>query len=299
MNKSDMVKGILVMLLASLLNASQMVVGKFAVTDSGTIVLLFFRMGISFFLTLGLTRILHHNKGSYLEFVRPKRVKLHIIRAATMLIATYSIFYSLKYTPASNTTVLFLTMPLFTPIISRIFIKEKFDPIIWIGMIMGFIGTYLILDPKVGDFNYHSLFALVGGVFGAASLVTTRALHSYETSLKILLVLYFLSFIVSGLVLAGYALVDSTELDMHVTYVLLFAGLLGYFYQAVLNKAYHFAPAHVVTPFLFVTLIFTIIADFFIWHIIHPFQAYIGMALIVVGTILIIYLPKKRGYTLD
>ena len=77
--------------------------------------------------------------------------------------------------------------PLFIPLISRAWLKEKIGGMVWISLLIGFAGVALVLDPSPALLsNPAALIAISAALFSAFALVSVNQLSSTEPSDRIL-----------------------------------------------------------------------------------------------------------------
>ncbi len=90
----------------------------------------------------------------------------------------------IKQTTAANTALLMASMPMWTAIISLLFIREKLPAITWIGLLVTFIGTMIVVGAKddldLTDQKYliGNLLVLGAAMTWAAGTVISRPLMS-------------------------------------------------------------------------------------------------------------------------
>jgi drug/metabolite transporter (DMT)-like permease len=59
----------------------------------------------------------------------------------------------LAIAPIAVVTTLNFTIPLFTLVLARIFLKEAVDATRWIGTLVGFAGVMVVVQPGAAAFN--------------------------------------------------------------------------------------------------------------------------------------------------
>ncbi|MCU0236839.1 MAG: DMT family transporter [Acidobacteria bacterium] len=64
----------------------------------------------------------------------------------------YLFILGIDMTSASNTAVIFGSTPIMVSLLSSFFKHEKITPLGWLGIIMGFIGIYLVVSGRSGGF---------------------------------------------------------------------------------------------------------------------------------------------------
>ena len=115
-----------------------------------------------------------------------KNRKLLILRGLLGTIALLCIFYSIRNMPLNLSTVIQYTYPIYISIFAGVFIKEKITKNILIGLIMGWLGIIIILNPyqlsnlNVDVNNLTILIAFLGAISTSLAYVTVKKLSLTE-----------------------------------------------------------------------------------------------------------------------
>ena len=115
-----------------------------------------------------------------------KNKKLLILRGLLGTIALLCIFYAIKNMPLSISTVIQYTYPIFIGIFAGIFINEKFNRNIFIALILGWLGIFIIINPyqisdSVGEINQVAIIiALIGSISTSLAYITVKKLSEKE-----------------------------------------------------------------------------------------------------------------------
>ena len=113
--------------------------------------------------------------------------KLQIFRGLTLFFANVLFFYSISVISMAKALTLAFVAPLITTALSPIFLGEKVGFRRWSAVIVGFIGSLIVIRPGFIDFNLASIAALGTGFFYGVYLIITRKLHSSDNPLLTLL----------------------------------------------------------------------------------------------------------------
>ena len=111
---------------------------------------------------------------------------LLIIRGLLGTVALLSIFYAIRNMPLSISTVIQYTYPIFIAIFAAIFVREKLTKNIFIGLIVGWIGILVLLNPnqlanlKIVISTETVLIAFLGAICTALAYVTVKILSYSE-----------------------------------------------------------------------------------------------------------------------
>ncbi|MCK4934735.1 MAG: DMT family transporter [Simkaniaceae bacterium] len=288
-------KAIILILISSVFLALQAMFVKLAAPYVNASILVFDRAFICL-IAIYVAAAFHFPRHVFKGLYKTKHFKKHLIRSCFGMAGIFGFYLALSMISLANATVLVLTIPLFVPIIGRVWKKIKIPAKMWIGILIAFIGVIILVKPDQGIISIGALLALSGGVFGAVGHVGVRHLHYYrEPSIRI--ISYYCTItaffgLIAALVTPGtYAISWSMELFL----LLLMVGFSTLGCQVCLTVAGKHAPMRLLSPFLYFSVIFTIFPDYFIWHDHLTISAIIGILLIAFGTIIkVLLFPKKE-----
>lgn len=215
-----------------------------------------------------------------------------LLRCITSILAIVFLFYSLKYIPVTDVVLLNNTFPLFLPILSLLLLRIKTSMKVTTGIIIGFIGVAIILNPHANTFNWHAWIALLSGLFIALGMLQIRLLTRSSSSKQIVFTLFAFGTIASGLFIPFSFKTPTTN-----QLILLFiVGFFGAFYQILLTKALEFAKARIVSPIYFSSILFAALLDWIIWSKKLNLTDIVGMFLIIAGGFVTILMAQKEKH---
>lgn len=125
--------------------------------------------------------------------IRTQRLKLHLFRAMSGMVAMYGFFYVLATLTLTQAMMALMLAPFIVPLIAYVWLKERIDFKTAIAIVIGFCGAAIILLTKPTPTQSINVIALTIAI-GCAILVATtkctiRKLTDTEPSLRI--VFYF------------------------------------------------------------------------------------------------------------
>lgn len=195
-----------------------------------------------------------------------------------------------KLPRATATTIMFLT-PIIVTMLSIAVLGEKVGLRRWMGIAIGFAGAVIVVQPwrsLDSGFAAGVLFLLAAAFTNASYQIATRQVR-FDDPLTSLLFTAAGGAIVSSLLLPahwqtpdmfGWALMVGSG----------FAGALGHFF---IIRAFRHAPASVVAPFSYSSLIWATLFGFVIWGHLPDAMTWLGAALIVAAG-LYIFLRERQ-----
>ena len=128
-----------------------------------------------------------------------QNLKLQIIRGLTLFFANICFFYSISIISMAKALTLAFVAPLITTALSPFFLKEKVGLRRWAAVIVGFIGSLIVIRPGYLDVNLATIAGLGTGFFYGIYLVITRKLHSTDSPLLTLLLTGVVGAIIASL----------------------------------------------------------------------------------------------------
>jgi drug/metabolite transporter (DMT)-like permease len=200
----------------------------------------------------------------------------HLVRGLAGLASMYCYFYAIAQIGLSEAILLNYSLPLFMPLIARVWLREEVPPSLWRALGLGFLGILLILRPGVGVFRPAALAALVAAVLAALAQVGVRRLTQTEPVARIVFYFALISTLVSAV-----PLISVWTTPKHGLWTVLVAlGALATLAQLVMTKAYAHAPAAQVGPFIYSAVVFAGLMDWWLWGRL-PDLAFVAGAILV------------------
>ena len=144
---------------------------------------------------------------------------------------------------------------------SAVFLRERVRIYRWSAVVVGFVGVLVMLAPRLDVGRsaastagaIGALLGLMGAFFSAGSTVQTRSLTKSETTSSI--VLYFsLMCALAGLCTAPFGWIDPTWPELAALVVI---GLFGGLAHILPTESYRHAPASLVAPFDYTSMLGT------------------------------------------
>ena len=113
-------------------------------------------------------------RGSFLRQLRAIG-RIGLLAGLIQAVATMFFVNSLRQTAAANTLVILAAVPLFSAVLSRIFLKETIRRRTWIAVSVGFVGIALLFAGSLGGGSLRGdLCAVIAASLWASYLVTVR-----------------------------------------------------------------------------------------------------------------------------
>ncbi|MGH2612371.1 MAG: DMT family transporter [Rhabdochlamydiaceae bacterium] len=291
---SNLRRAIPAMLFACLIYAILSAVVKEELSHLSVWGILFWRYAISVFLFI--PWMLYQMQGHSFS-LKPTSFKLYWARVGGSVIAIYLYCTALKTLSIGLASLLNNTLPLFVPLVARVWKKTPINHQLWWGFGVALLGVILVLAPHSAHWNKNMFLAIGSGLFGAFSVVSLRYTHYQEPSYRINFYFFLLALVIT-IPMTFFNINESWKaLSIKDMLPLLIIGVTGLLYQQSSSFALKHAPARFLAPFMYSTVIWGMILDRWFWGIVLTSSMLIGTVLIIFGNILIYILYPKKDLT--
>ena len=217
-----------------------------------------------------------------------KNLKLQILRSVLIFCAGVSFWSGLMYLPLADCTVIAFISPLLVTILSVFLLGEKVGFHRWGCVMMGLLGVILVIRPGMGIVHWAVVLPLLSALFYAALLIITRVLGQREDALT---TLFYTS--IGGLILSSILVLFFWKTPSPIQWLfLIWLGLLGAVGHFFMIKAFENAPASLLAPFNYTSLIWATFFGFFLFGDLPDAWTIFG-AIIIISSGL--YLVKRES----
>ena len=203
--------------------------------------------------------------------------KLQILRGLILLIANICFFYSISIISLAKALTLAFIAPLIATACSPFFLGEKVGYRRWLAVIIGFIGTLVVIRPGFVEINLASIAALITGIMYGFYLIITRKLSSSDNPLLTLLLTGVVGAIIISLIMPIVWVKPSLIQWSLMAAVGIFA-CIGHFFLILSLK---YADASKLAPFSYFEIITNIIIGYYFFGDFPDKWTFLGLFIIV------------------
>lgn len=222
--------------------------------------------------------------------LKTTKLKYHFIRGISGIVAFTFFVIAVSEIPLVNANLLNNTAPLFIPIITILWLKNKIDKRIWWGVFIGFVGIVFILDPTDGNFfEMGDMVGICSGITLAVAFVTLGILTKTESFVTILFYYSLIAFVLS----LPFAIANWSNPALLIWIYAILTGILFISYLYLLQYAYRFVSVIKLSPLNFSVVVFAGILDWLIYDHIPGISSLLGIILVTLGGIIAITLHDK------
>ncbi|WP_339669807.1 DMT family transporter [Dasania marina] len=271
--------GIITVLIASTVGAA----GKFIGAEVNASAIVFFQY--FFCMLCCLPWLLKHR----LKGLKTEHPWLHITRSLGGLVGFYVYWQALQHIPLVDSTLLRNSAPLMVPIIIFFWLGLGIPKVRWLPLVIGFIGISVILRAGEHGISTWHIIGLLSGAGLAVSMVSTSLLSKTEPGGRIL----FYYFFVSLLAVTPYFIYDYQSIPASAWPWLFYIGVAMYLSLRLYTAAFAYVKPSILAPTSYFSVVFAGILEWLIWDHIPDGWTLFGIALVVLGGLLILRFGKE------
>lgn len=212
-----------------------------------------------------------------------RRPAAHFLRGILGATSLLCLVYAVSKLILADATVLGFTIPLWSIMLSMLFLGERIRLRRTIATISGFFGVLLVVQPQ-GGVAPAALVALFGAMLASGAIITMKDLTRTEPADRI--VVYFL--IIGTLILLGPAIYVWQWPTLAQWGWLLGLGLLGSTGQMFLTYAYAAGEITIIAPLDFLRILVAGVIGFIIFDELPDAWALAGTAVILFSCVYIV-----------
>ncbi|CAM5407038.1 S-adenosylmethionine uptake transporter [Aquamicrobium terrae] len=224
------------------------------------------------------------------SLTRQERPELQFLRVVFATADTALFYAAVVYLPLADVMTFYMAGPIYIAALSHVFLREKVGWRRWLAIVVGFGGVVVALRPSTASLSLPSLFALVGSVSFAISMILGRRLRG--TSDTALVTWQTLGSLVLGLALAATDWRGADALDWS---AMLLLGIVSCLAHLMITRALKLAPASTLAPLQYTLLLWGIVFGFVFFGDVPDSQLLVGSAIIVLAGLFIFHRRKVRA----
>jgi drug/metabolite transporter (DMT)-like permease len=229
-----------------------------------------------------------HSEG--VKALIPLHPFMHFLRAALVGVATTLFFGALKFQGIAETLAIYFVQPLVVTMLSPLVLGEKVGIRRWLAVLVGFIGTLIIIRPGFQSVNPGMLMALGAGSCSGIYMLLTRIIASQGRAIANT---FYTS--LAGAILSSIAVLfvwKAPTLNQWLMFPLLaFFATFGN-YLAV--RAMEYAEASLLAPFGYTEMIMAVIAGWYFFGDFPDGWTFVGVGILIACAIYISYRERVQ-----
>ena len=206
-----------------------------------------------------------------------EKPKLQLIRGLLLFCANILFFYSISIISLAKALTLAFIAPLIVTALSPVLLGEKVGFRRWAAVVIGFIGSLIVIRPGFVEFNLASIAALGTGILYGFYLIITRKLHDADNPLLTLLLTGIVGAIL-GTMIMPTVWVQPTITEWYMMFAIGFFASIGHLFLILSLK---YADASKLAPFSYFEILPNIIIGYYFFNHFPDSWTFIGLFIII------------------
>lgn len=217
-------------------------------------------------------------KRGIIGLLRTRRPAVQALRATALFGSNLSFFYAVTFIPLAKAASISLTAPLIVALLAWPFLRERTTPGRVVALVVGFVGVLVVIRPGSAVFHWASLLILLNATCYAIYQIATRKIAGVdppETSTT------YSSIIGAFGMLLVLPFIWQTPLSWADAALFASLGLLGGAGHFCVVLAMGRAPANVISPFQYFTLIGSVLVGYVMFDDLPDAMTWLGAGIII------------------
>ena len=227
-----------------------------------------------------------------------------LVRSLCVLLMYIFMYLSFPYLKLAEMGAAFYTAPIFTALMSALFLKDRVGLQGWIAVFLGFVGVLVVSKPGTGLFTPAIVLPVIAGFAASVAAVLTRAKLQSADTLGLAVSLNIVLMVMGGVIVLGlrmmnldptvvawqpFMLEDWSPLSAADWRLMPILALLICGISILLPLSYQIAPTVLVAILEYVYLVFGGVLGFLFLNETLDVVSIFGMAILVVAGGLIVF----------
>jgi len=225
------------------------------------------------------------------SILRTRRLGLQLGRSLLLLLTTFFFFTALSFMALVDASVIMFIGPIVLTLLAALILREHVGARRWSGVIIGFVGALIVIRPGTSMVQPAAVFAVAAACCYALYQITTRQLSHYDAPLTTLAYTAVVGALLSSFAAPfGWVWPDAAGWAW-----MALVGLIGGIGHFCVIKAFQLAPAAVIAPFGYTSIVWSASFGFLIFGDLPDVWTITGGAIIIGSGIYILHRERVRG----
>ena len=222
--------------------------------------------------------------------LRTGRPGLHVVRGVLSFLSVAAWYHSLATIPLAEATALSFTTTIFVTAGAALFFGERVGALRWSAVLLGLLGTLVILRPGFAIVTWGAILAIVSSALFAAAMLIVKTLARSDDNLTIIFYAPLLVAIFSFPPAIPFWVWPSANVWL----IGLCMGLLAAVSHYVMTEALRIGEASVTMTADYSRLVWTSLIAYLLFREIPDAWTWAGSALILASTVFITLNETRR-----
>jgi drug/metabolite transporter (DMT)-like permease len=207
----------------------------------------------------------------------PNMPIMHGIRATFLIAATSFFFWGLHFLSIADTLSIFFVQPLIVTLLSPLVLRETVGIHRWIAVVIGFIGTLIIIRPGFQEFNPGVILALLAGTSLAIYMLLTRKISG---SAPAMVTTYYTS-LMGGVIMSAVMLFQWQPVPPVTWGFFVLLALIANGGHYLIVKAYDHAEASLLAPLAYTEMVMATVAGWYFFGDFPDAWTFLGVGILI------------------
>ncbi len=219
-----------------------------------------------------------------------KRPRDHLARGISQSISQTFTVLAVSMMPLAGAIAINFSAPLWSALLSVLWLKERAGPARWIALLTGFVGVLIVTHPGANLLQLGALFALGNAIMYGSVTVAVRGMTATESTPTLLMwQVATMAVLHSLLLLFGFLWPAPLDAAM-----LILSGVANAAGQFLWTRALQLAPATAVSPFYYLMLVWALVLGYLVWGDAPTLALLIGSGIVVGCGLFLLWHEAKR-----
>ena len=216
---------------------------------------------------------------------------MHILRALLLMGSTFNFFLALTYQGIAETLAVFFVQPLVVTVLSPLVLGEHVGIRRWLAVLVGFVGTLIIIRPGLVAINPGSLLGFAAGTSLACYMLLTRRIAGQASALA---TTYYTTLMGSAIATIAVIFVWKQPTTDQWLLMVLLAGIAAAGHYLIV-RAYDYAEASLLAPLAYTEMIMAVILGWLFFGDFPDAWTFVGVAILIASAIYISYRERMTS----
>jgi len=220
-----------------------------------------------------------------------RRPRDHLVRGVSQSISQTFTVLAVSMMPLAGAIAINFSAPLWSALLSVLWLKERAGPARWTALLIGFVGVLIVTHPGADSLQIGALFALGNAIMYGSVTVAVRGMTATESTPTLLMwQMVTMAVLHSLLLLLGFRWPAPAD-----AVLLILSGVANAVGQYFWTRALLLAPATAVSPFYYLMLVWALVIGYLVWGDVPTLALIFGSGIVVGCGLFLLWHEAQRG----
>lgn len=219
----------------------------------------------------------------------PKPAGYQLLRGLILMLATFCFFTGLKFMPIADAMAIFYVQPLLVVVLSALLLGEHLDAPRILAVMVGFLGTLVVIRPGFAEVDVSVVFPLGAGLCFALYVILTRKLAGEAKAITTTFQTAAIGAIIVSCMMP-FVWVQPSAAQWGLMVLMAAFGVGGHY---LVTKAYDYAEASLLAPFAYLEILMSIFAGWLFFSDLPDRFTVLGVAILIASALYISWRERR------